>query len=176
MEDASVALRLGLVGLGNIGGNLCCNLAEAGYGVTVYDVDPGAVSRLAEATGVEPVGSLDALARVTEVVLLSLPNSDVVEEVVLGEGGLLEGFSAGDVLIDTSSSRPSSTRDIAGKLAEKGVKMLDAQVSGGVLRAEEGKLSSWWVGSGRSSSGALPSSALSARRSSTSGTTGRGTS
>lgn len=141
VEDASVAPRLGLVGLGNIGGPLCRNLAEEGYEIAVHDVDPGTVSRLAATVNVDPAKSLDALARGADVVLLSLPNSDVVEEVVLGEGGLLEGLSAGDVLIDTSSSKPSSTRDIAGKLAEKGVEMLDAPVSGGVLRAEEGKLS-----------------------------------
>lgn len=120
---------------------MCRNLVKEGYEVVVHDVDPGAVSRLAEATNVDPAKSLDALARAADVVLLSLPNSDVVEKVVLGEGGLLEGLSAGDVLIDTSSSKPSSTRDIARTLAEKGVEMLDAPVSGGVLRAEEGKLS-----------------------------------
>ncbi len=141
MEDASVAPRLGLIGLGNIGGNLCRNLAKAGYELRVHDADPGAITRAVEAIGVEPAESPDALARATDVVLLSLPNSDVVEEVVLGEGGLVEGFSAGDVLIDTSSSRPSSTRNISGQLAEKGVEMLDAPVSGGVIKAEEGKLS-----------------------------------
>jgi 3-hydroxyisobutyrate dehydrogenase-like beta-hydroxyacid dehydrogenase len=64
-----------------------------------------------------------------------------VEEVVLGRGGLVEGLSAGKILIDTSSSRPSSTRTIAKKLAEEGADMLDAPVSGGVLRAKEGTLS-----------------------------------
>lgn len=141
LSDESKVPRLGLVGLGNIGEHLFRNLVAAGYEVAVYDVDPAAVSRLAETTGVEPVEDLGHLGSVADLVLLSLPNSDVVEKVVLGESGLGERLSSGDVLIDTSSSRPSSTRDIAGKLAEKGVEMLDAPVSGGVLRAEEGKLS-----------------------------------
>lgn len=131
--------RLGLVGLGNIGGAICRHLLKAGYEVTVYDVSPEAISRL-ENTSAEPVEELKILAARADVVLLSLPNSDIVEGVVLGEGGLVESFSAGKVLIDTSSSRPSSTRRIAGTLAKMGVEMLDAPVSGGVLRAREGKL------------------------------------
>ena len=130
--------RIGFVGLGNIGFPMCRRLLESGYEVLAYDANPEAVSRL-EDTSAEPADSLKALAA-ADVVLLSLPGSDVVEEVVLGEGGLAEGLSSGKVLIDTSSSRPSSTRDLAKKLAESGVEMLDAPVSGGVLRAEEGKL------------------------------------
>jgi 3-hydroxyisobutyrate dehydrogenase-like beta-hydroxyacid dehydrogenase len=130
--------RIGFVGLGNIGFPMCRRLLESGYEVLAYDANPEAVSRL-EDTPAEPADSLKALAA-ADVVLLSLPGSDVVEEVVLGEGGLAEGLSSGKVLIDTSSSRPSSTRDLAKKLAESGVEMLDAPVSGGVLRAEEGML------------------------------------
>src|ERR687890_124470 len=122
--------RIGFVGLGNIGFPMCRRLLESGYEVLAYDANPEAVSRL-EDTPAEPADSLKALAA-ADVVLLSLPGSDVVEEVVLGEGGLAEGLSPGKVLIDTSSSRPSSTRYLA--------KKLDAPVSGGVLRAEEGKL------------------------------------
>lgn len=131
--------RLGLVGLGNIGEPICRCLLKNAYKVSIYDADPEATSRLC-GTSAEPAQSLEALASSAEVVLLSLPGSDIVEEVVLAEGGLADGLSSGDVLIDTSSSRPSSTRDLAEKLAVAGVDMLDAPVSGGVLRAEEGKL------------------------------------
>ena len=130
--------RIGFVGLGNIGFPMCWRLLKSGYDVLAYDANPEAVSRL-EDTPAEPADSLKALAA-ADVVLLSLPGSDIVEEVVLGEEGLAEGLSSGKVLIDTSSSRPSSTRDLAEQLAESGVEMLDAPVSGGVLRAEEGKL------------------------------------
>ena len=131
--------KLGFVGLGNMGQPICRRLLESGFEVSIYDVDPGAVARLDD-TRAEPSGDLETLAAVSDAVLLSLPNSNVVEQVVLGSGGVMEGLSAGSVLIDTSSSRPSSTRAIAGRLAEAGVEMLDAPVSGGVLRAEEGKL------------------------------------
>lgn len=132
--------RLGLVGLGNIGEPVCRQLLGADYEVLVHDADPDAASKLGD-TSAEPAENLRTLASEADVVLLSLPNSDIVEEVVLGDGGLLEGLAAGKVLIDTSSSKPSSTRSIAVKLAEGGVEMLDAPVSGGVLRAREGKLS-----------------------------------
>ena len=131
--------KVGFVGLGNIGEPMCRRLLENGYGVSIYDVNPEAVSKLGD-TAAEPAENLKVLASSAEVVLLSLPGSDVVEEAVLGERGLVEGLSSGKVLIDTSSSRPSSTRDLAEKLAESGVEMLDAPVSGGVLRADEGKL------------------------------------
>ena len=84
-------------------------------------------------TPARPVGDLKVLASAADAVLLSLPNSTVVEEVVLGRGGLVEGLSAGKILIDTSSSRPSSTRTIAKKLAEEGADMLDAPGERGVL-------------------------------------------
>jgi 3-hydroxyisobutyrate dehydrogenase-like beta-hydroxyacid dehydrogenase len=131
--------KLGFVGLGNIGEPMCRRLLENGYEVSIYDIDPKAVSRLGD-TPAEPARNLETLVSSAEVVILSLPGSDVVEEVVLGEGGLAEGLSSGKVMIDTSSSKPSSTRELAEKLAESGVEMLDAPVSGGVLRAEEGKL------------------------------------
>jgi 3-hydroxyisobutyrate dehydrogenase len=132
--------KLGFVGLGNIGEPVVRHLLQAGYEVLVHDARAEAVSRLDD-TPARPVGDLKVLASAADAVLLSLPNSTVVEEVVLGEGGLTEGLSAGKVLIDTSSSRPSSTRAIARKLAERGADMLDAPVSGGVLRAKEGTLS-----------------------------------
>jgi 3-hydroxyisobutyrate dehydrogenase-like beta-hydroxyacid dehydrogenase len=91
-------------------------------------------------TVAEPSSSLAELAGSVDVVLLSLPDSNVVERAVLGDGGLMEGFSAGKTLIDMSSSKPSSTRRIAEHLARAGVHMLDAPVSGGVLRAKEGRL------------------------------------
>jgi 3-hydroxyisobutyrate dehydrogenase len=131
--------ELGFVGLGNMGEPMCRRLLENGYKVSVYDANPQTVSRLGDMPA-EPAQNLKALASSAEVVLLSLPGSDVVEEVVLGEGGLAGELSSGKVLVDTSSSRPSSTRDLAKKLAESGAEMLDAPVSGGVLRAEEGKL------------------------------------
>ena len=91
-------------------------------------------------TSARLASSLAELAGSVDVVLLSLPNSSVVEQVVFGQKGLAEGFSAGKSLIDLTSAQPSSTRYIAKRLGEMGVDMLDAPVSGGVLRAKEGTL------------------------------------
>ena len=131
--------KLGLIGLGNIGEPLCRKLIEEGYDVFVYDVDREAMAQL-EGTAAEPAKSPKILAAAADVVLLSLPNSAVVEQIVLGEDGLHESLSPGKVLIDTSSSKPSSTRTISGRLAEAGIDMLDAPVSGGVMKAREGTL------------------------------------
>jgi 3-hydroxyisobutyrate dehydrogenase len=131
--------KLGFVGLGNIGEPICRNLLKEGYEVAVHDTNPEAVARLSD-TGAKPVGSLGELGTVADVVLLSLPNSAVVEKVVISDDGLAKVLSEGQVLIDTSSSKPHSTRIIAQKLAASGVSMLDAPVSGGLLRAREGKL------------------------------------
>jgi 3-hydroxyisobutyrate dehydrogenase len=132
--------RVGFIGIGNIGEPVCRHLLEGGYELLIYDVHPGAMARLGD-TPAEPAASPEALATGADVVLLSLPNSAVVEEVVFGESGLKDGLSSGKALIDTSSSRPSSTRGISKRLAAKGIDMLDAPVSGGVLRAREGTLS-----------------------------------
>jgi 2-hydroxymethylglutarate dehydrogenase len=130
---------VGFVGVGNIGAPMCRHVLDRGYPVTVFDANPRALEEFRN-TSATIAPSLMDLARRSEVVVLSLPDSDVVERVVLGEEGLAEGLSLGKVLIDTSSSRPSSTRRIAAHLAEKGIDMLDAPVSGGVLRAREGRL------------------------------------
>ena len=132
--------KLGLIGLGNIGEPVCRQLIKNGYGVSVFDAGREAMERL-EDTAAEPAQSPRALASAADVVLLSLPNSAVVEEVVLGEDGLLGSLSPGKVVVDTSSSKPSSTRMISERLSEAGIDMLDAPVSGGVMRAREGKLS-----------------------------------
>lgn len=138
--NSGVQERLGLVGLGNIGENICRCFLNEGYDVIVYDTSEEAVARLGD-TSARVAASLKELTSEAEIILLSLPNSDIVEKVIRGPDGLMDGLSAGDVVIDTSSSRPPSTRELARELGENGVGMLDAPVSGGVLKAKEGKLS-----------------------------------
>lgn len=130
---------VGFIGVGSIGRPMCLSIVKRGFPIVAYDLNPEAQRGL-KGTEVQVAGALVEVARAADVCVLSLPNSDVVEKVVFGEGGLLGELSEGDTVIDTSSSRPSSTREIARRLAAKDIGMLDAPVSGGVSRADKGDL------------------------------------
>src|SRR5258708_18809101 len=107
--------------------------------------DPNALNRAREAIGAEVPGSLKAMAWRCEAVITMLPDGKAVRAVVLGPNGaedcLLAGFRRGGVLIDMSSSSPLGTRALGARLAERGVAMLDAPVSGGVRKAADATLS-----------------------------------
>jgi 3-hydroxyisobutyrate dehydrogenase len=132
--------RVGFVGLGNMGGRMTRRLVGAGFSVLGYDVRPGQ----AEAAGATAAPDLGAVCDGTEAVLLSLPDSKAVEAVVLGNrpeaDGLISFARPGQVIIDLSTSRPSSTQRIAALLAEREVHFLDAGISGGAAAAEKGTL------------------------------------
>jgi 3-hydroxyisobutyrate dehydrogenase-like beta-hydroxyacid dehydrogenase len=130
---------VGFVGLGRMGTPMCQHLLNQAYEVHLYDVNPQALTYF-QGTSAHPADSLQTLAQTVDVVILMLPDSHVVEQVVLGEHGLGTGLTAGKVLIDMSSSLPSSTQRIAQTLATREIHMLDAPVSGGVQRAKEGTL------------------------------------
>ncbi|MBX6387331.1 MAG: NAD(P)-dependent oxidoreductase [Microbispora sp.] len=132
----SGARRLAFLGLGNMGGRMCRRLVDAGFGVRGYDPRPGAAAE----AGAEPADSIAAAVDAAEVVLLSLPDSSVVAEVVEGEGGLLSCARAGQVVVDLSTSAPATTRRLHDALLERGVELLDAGVSGGAAAAEQGAL------------------------------------
>jgi 3-hydroxyisobutyrate dehydrogenase len=125
-----------MIGLGNMGGRIARRIRDAGLAVRGYDVDPARIV----AVGVEPASSLADLAATVDVFFLSLPDSTVVEAVVHGEDGLLEVAPAGAIVVDLSTSAPSSTTRIHAALAERSVTFLDAGISGGAAAAEEGTL------------------------------------
>jgi 3-hydroxyisobutyrate dehydrogenase-like beta-hydroxyacid dehydrogenase len=127
---------VGIVGLGNMGGRIASRIQAGGESLIGYDADGG---RAAE-RGIEAAGSLAELVAAVDVVLLSLPDSTVVEAVVRGEGGILSGCREGQILVDLGTSSPGSTRELAAELAARGVEMLDAGISGGAAAAEKGTL------------------------------------
>ena len=131
--------RVGFIGLGNMGTPMTQRLIEAGYEVWGYDVRPELVEALREAGGRGAV-SIGKDAENTPVILLCLPDSNVVEKVIEGEGGLLETGKAGLLIFDMSSSYPPSTVRLGDLLKAKGIDFLDAPVSGGVRGAVAGKL------------------------------------
>ena len=132
--------HVGFVGLGNMGGRMTRRLVLAGIQVTGYDLRPGQ----AESAGAAAAASLGDVCDGTSAVLLSLPDSRAVEAVVLGSrpsaDGLLAFARPGQVLIDLSTSAPSSTRRLHDLLAARGIEYLDAGVSGGAAAAENGTL------------------------------------
>lgn len=128
--------RIGFIGLGNMGGRMTRRLTGAGVDVVGYDTDREAAARW----GATDAGSIAAVVGETDVVLMSLPDSKVVERVVLGAGGVLAGCRDGQIVVDLSTASASSTRRIAAALAERGVAYVDAGISGGAAAAEKGTL------------------------------------
>ncbi|MFQ5676919.1 MAG: NAD(P)-dependent oxidoreductase [bacterium] len=132
-------MKIGFVGLGIMGKSMSLNLLRAGFKVTVWNRTPGKTKALAEA-GAEVSVSLKQLASRSDTIITMVNDTPDVEEVVLGEHGLLAGLSAGKTMIDMSTINPEATERIAEKLSEIGCEMLDAPVSGGDTGARNGTL------------------------------------
>ena len=129
-------LGVGVVGLGNMGGRIATRIQAGGHSLLGYDSD----AERAPARGIAAATTLAELVAAVDLVLLSLPDSVVVEAVVRGDGGILAGAREGQIVVDLSTSNPSSTRELAGELEQRGVAMLDAGISGGAAGAEKGTL------------------------------------
>jgi 3-hydroxyisobutyrate dehydrogenase len=135
---------IGFIGLGKMGQPMVRRLAGAGYRVLVHDLDGQAVRRACEAPGVEGAISLRAIGEHCDAVITMLPDGHVVRNVTLGKDQagecVIAGLSRGKILVDMSSSSPVGTRELGALLAPRGVEMIDAPVSGGVRKAEDGTL------------------------------------
>jgi 2-hydroxy-3-oxopropionate reductase len=116
------------------------NLLTAGYRLVVFDVNAAPMKELSD-LGAETAASPKEVAEKCDIVVTMLPNSPHVKAVVLGSRGIIEGAGPGKTVIDMSSIAPLASREIASLLAEKGVEMLDAPVSGGEPKAIDGTLS-----------------------------------
>ena len=136
------SLDIGFIGLGVMGAPMASHLARAGHRLTLHDADPAVASALAGTLGgaAQAADTPAALAEGCDIVITMLPNGQVVQQVVQGEQGLLRGLKPGALLLDTSSAEPWLTQATAAKLAERGVAMVDAPVSGAQWGAQEAKL------------------------------------
>ena len=132
-------MKIGFIGLGIMGKPMAKNLIKAGYKLVVLDLNRDAVQELLN-LGATEVENPKKLIEIVDVIITMLPNSPHVKEVALGNCGLIEGAAPGKVLIDMSSIAPLASREIAGKLAWKGMEMLDAPVSGGEPKAIDGTI------------------------------------
>lgn len=132
-------MKIGFIGLGIMGKPMVKNLIKAGYDLIVYDLNAGAMDEVA-ACGCEKAKSIRDAAAVADVLITMVPNSPQVKQVLLAEGGAIETLRRGAVVIDCSSINPIASREVAAALAEKGIEMLDAPVSGGEPKAIDGTL------------------------------------
>jgi 3-hydroxyisobutyrate dehydrogenase len=131
--------QIGFVGLGNMGEPMVRRLAEAGHAVCGYDLAAEARARLADTPGVVLAVTPADVAEGADVVILMLPDSHVIEQVLLGDG-LLDRVKPPTLIVDMSSSEPARTRALAELAAGRGVTLVDAPVSGGVVGAKAGTL------------------------------------
>lgn len=133
-------MKIGFLGLGNMGGPMAHNLLKAGHELTVFDLSDAAVANLVEA-GASAAPSIAALAGSdVEMIITMLPAAQHVKGVYLGEDGLLAKVAPEVRLIDSSTIDPMSAREVATAAAAKGSRMIDAPVSGGTGGAAAGTL------------------------------------
>ena len=132
--------RIGFVGLGMMGAPMSRNLLKAGHEVAVFDIDASRIEEIAGAGARAAESSADA-ASGADVTITMVPDSQDVEAAIAGTRGIIEGAGRGSAVVDMSTISPATSRALAARLAERGVDMLDAPVTGGVIGAENASLS-----------------------------------
>jgi 3-hydroxyisobutyrate dehydrogenase-like beta-hydroxyacid dehydrogenase len=131
--------RVGFIGLGNMGNPMALNVLKNGFGVTVYDMNASVMGNLVEAGAKGASSAAEVLAN-CEVLLTSLPGSPEVEAFYLGAGGAVEVAKPGTAFVDLSSTLPSTPRKIEAAAKARGLRFLEAPVSGGVTGARAATL------------------------------------
>jgi 3-hydroxyisobutyrate dehydrogenase len=139
-------MRVGFIGLGNMGGPMCGHLVAAGHDVTAFDLSDAALGRLVEA-GARAAGSVQDCARDAEVLITMLPAPPQVEAVWLGEGGAVAALEPGSIAIDMSTSSTAVGARVVSAAAARGVDVLDAPVAGQSIGAKAGTLAIYVGGS-----------------------------
>src|SRR5215208_5379044 len=122
--------RVGFIGLGIMGRGMARNLLKAGFEVRIWNRTASRMDELA-AEGAGLASSPGDVAFHTDIIITCVSDTPDVEEVILGESGVIRGVRPGSLVIDMSTISPQATQAIAAKLAEKDIHMLDAPVSGG---------------------------------------------
>lgn len=133
-------MKVGFIGLGIMGKPMSKNLIKAGHELVVFDHNKAAVDELVE-FGAKGVNSGAQMAKECDTIITMVPNSPHVRAACLGENGIAEAAKAGTVIIDMSSIDPIESKAIGAELAQKGIELMDAPVSGGEPKAIDGTLS-----------------------------------
>ncbi|MBI2161959.1 MAG: 3-hydroxyisobutyrate dehydrogenase [Candidatus Rokubacteria bacterium] len=132
-------MKIGFIGTGTMGQPMLSNLLKKGHSVVAYDIVEAALEGAVK-RGATRAGSAAEAAKASELVVTMLPSSSHVETAYLRAGGVLEGIASGRLCIDMSTADPAASRRVAEAAKQRGVRFIDAPVSGGVPRAEEGTL------------------------------------
>ena len=147
--------KVGFIGLGIMGQSMARNILSAGFDLTIWNRTPARMQPLL-AAGAHPAGSPAELAAQVDIILICVSDTPDVEQLILGEQGVLSGARPGALVIDHSTISPSVTKELAARLSEKGVQMLDAPVSGGSEGAARGTLAIMVGGEAEQFQRALP--------------------
>ena len=131
--------KVGFIGLGQMGKWMASNLVKCGFDLSVFDINAEAMALLAK-QGAARTGSPAELAKRVDVIILSLPNSDVVAEVVRGQDGILQEAKPGQILVDCGTAGYLWTREFADSLHKQGLRFADAPVTGLEQRAKDAAL------------------------------------
>ncbi|MDQ3448142.1 MAG: NAD(P)-dependent oxidoreductase [Chloroflexota bacterium] len=131
--------RVGFCGLGTMGSAMAANLRRAEFLLTVWNRSPGRAEALL-GLGAAEAATPRAVAEASDIVVICVSDSPDVEAVLFGPEGIAAGAAPGTLVVDCSTISPSSSRDFAARLAEQGVAMVDAPVSGGSEGAQKGTL------------------------------------
>ncbi len=131
-------MRVGFIGLGNMGAPLARRLIGE-HEMVVYDRDPAVLAGF-ESTGVVTAGSLSDLARRANIVLTCLPTSAHLEALLFGEQSLASVLERGTLVVDMTTGDPAATREMAARLRERAIELIDAPVSGGPRGADAGTI------------------------------------
>ena len=132
-------MHIAFIGVGNMGRPMLANLLKKGFSATAYDIVPAALDA-AVALGAARAASPAEAAAAGDMVVTILPSSGNVEAAYLGAGGILEGAARGKLCIDMSTIDPGTSQRVAARLAENGIRFIDAPVSGGVGGVTAGTL------------------------------------
>jgi 3-hydroxyisobutyrate dehydrogenase len=130
---------IGFVGLGQMGSRMAARLVDAGLQVVAFDIDSAALQKLVT-RGASAAASPAAVAAQAPIIFCSLPQPHIVEQIMIGDGGL-SGGTAVEIIVDLSTTGPTKVIQIAAHLRPHGIELVDAPVSGGIGGAEAGKLS-----------------------------------
>ncbi len=148
-------MKIAFIGMGTMGAAMALNIIKAGHAVTVHNRTREREEAVAKA-GARRAGSPQEAAQGAEIVITCISDTPDVEAVILGKNGVIQGAQPGAIVVDMSTISPSATRRMAAQLAEKGIRMLDAPVSGGSEGAQKGTLTIMVGGEAETVAQAMP--------------------